>query len=506
MINHKMKILFIIILSSGLLAFWAVWLEASPKKTLIIADATGEPASLDPHVHYNTQLNGMLRQIYDTLFERDPDGKLIPGLVESWKVMDETTWQFKLREGVKFHNGDELTAKDVKFSIERIMNPETKSPQIRDCRTVDRIEVIDKHTVNVLTKGPDPILPTRFAIVGNVLPEEIFKRMDKVEFFAHPIGAGPFKYVRWEKGKEIVFEANEKYYRGSPKVKEVVFKFISGEEDRIKMLLNGNLDIITNVMPQYTLDLKKDPRTKLVKKASLQFADAVFNNIDSPLFINRKIRQAFNYSTDVDKIIKYVQKGNGRKLATFTMPEEFGYNPKLKPYQFDLKRAKTLLSEAGYSNGFKIKILALDHLRILALALAKEWEKIGIKSEIDFRSRDEGIKLGLIEKKIPWDIFIGDPTDPLFDASYQMTVHLDPKHPVCRFHNDQIVKLLYESNITMDENKRSSFLIKIQEIVHEEAPIVFLYQNINLYGVSAKVLEFVPYVDTMLRLYEVSTK
>jgi len=438
--------------------------------------------------------------------ERDPDGKLIPGLVESWQWLDKTTWQFKLRKGIKFQNGDECVAKDVKFSIERIINPETKSPQMRDLGSIDRIETIDQYIINFITKGPDPLLPSKFVALGNILPEEVFKRRGETEFFKNPIGTGPFKFVKWEKGKEIILEANEGYFRGSPKVKEVVFKFIYGEENRIKMLLNGNLDIVTNVMPQYTLDLKKDPRTKLVKKSSLQFADAVFNTVDNTPFINKKVRQAFNYATDVDKLIKYVQKGNGRRLATFTMPEEFGYNPTLKPYSFDLEKAKSLLSEAGYSNGFEIKILALEHLRILALSLVKQWEKIGVKSEIDFRSRDEGIKLGLIEKKISWDIFIGDPTDPLFDASHQMTIHLDPKHPVCRFHNDQIVKLLYESNITMDGKKRLNLLIKIQEIVYEEAPIVFLYQNINLYGVSAKVLGFAPYVDTMLRLYDVSKK
>lgn len=504
--DQKMKKMFVIILSLGFLAFWTTGLEATPKGTLIVADATGEPVSLDPHMHYNTQLNSMLRQVYDTLFERDTDGKLIPGLVESWKNIDETTWQFKLREGVRFHNGDELTTKDVKFSIERIMDPETKSPQIRDCRTVDRIEVIDKYTVNIKTKGPDPILPARFAIVGNVLPEEIFKRMGPIEFFAHPIGAGPFKFVRWDKGKEIVFEANESYYRGSPTIKKVAFKFVSGEKERIEMILKEDAHIVTNVSSEFNLELQKNPKTKLFKKPSLQFYDVFLDTLNSKILADKRVRQALNYTTEANKLIRYLHKGNAKRLATFTMPEEFGYNPELIPYPFDLEKAKILLQKAGFPNGFKVKMLSMEHLSRIASGLKKDWKKLGIEVDIVLKSREEAILKGLIKKEIPFDIFISDPTDPLFDASYQMTIHLDPHHPICRFHNDQIVQLLYESQVTMDEKRRSSLLKKIQEIVLEEAPIVFLYQNIQLYGVNSLVVNFIPYADTMLRLHNISLK
>ena len=138
----------------------------------------------------------------DTLFERDPLGNLIPGLIESWESTDQTTWQFRLRKGVRFHNGDEFTARDVKFSIERILDPRTNSPQARDCRTIDRIEVIDKYILNVTTHGFDPILPDRFGAIGNILPEEAFKNQGEIEFFKHPIGAGPFKFSSWYKERK----------------------------------------------------------------------------------------------------------------------------------------------------------------------------------------------------------------------------------------------------------------------------------------------------------------
>ncbi|OGP95553.1 MAG: hypothetical protein A2157_16480 [Deltaproteobacteria bacterium RBG_16_47_11] len=503
MIDQKKKKLFVIILLSGVLAFWIAGLEANPVPTLIIADATGDPASLDPHMHYNTQLSSMLRQIYDTLLERDPDGKLVPGLVESWESIDETTWQFKLRKGVRFNNGDELTAKDVKFSIERIIDPETKSPQARDYRTVNRIEVIDKYTVNIITNGPDPILPGRFVVLGNVLPEEAFKNQGGNEFFKHPIGAGPFKFVRWERGEEIVLEANESYYRGSPIIQRLMFKFVSGEEKRMEMLLRGDCHIVTNVMPQYSLSLSQNRSTRLLKKPNLQFFVVQINTLNDNFLADKRIRKALNYATDVELLIKYIQKGNGRKLATFTMPEEFGYNPTLKPYPFDLEKARSLLKTAGYSNGFKIKILVMDHLSALATALRKQWQKVGIMAELISLPREEAISRGLIRKEIAWDIFIGDPTDPLFDSSYQMTIHLDPKHPVCRFHNERMVQLLSQSNLTLNKEKRSFLLKKIQEIVYEEVPTVFLYQNVGLYGVRAEVINFVPHSDTMQRLYKV---
>jgi len=503
MIDQRMKNIFMIVLTAGLLAFGTAKVEASPKGTLIIADATGGPASLDPHMHYNTQLSSMLRQIYDTLFDRDPDGKLVPGLVESWESIDETTWQFRLRKGVRFHNGGEFTAKDVKFSIERIINVETNSPQARDYRTVNRIEVMDKYTVNVITNGPDPILPDRFVVLGNVLPEEAFTNQRENDFSKHPIGAGPFKFVRWEKGKEIILEANESYYRGPPLIQRVMFKFVSGEEKRMEMLLKGDCHIVTNVKPQYSLSISQNKSTRLLKKPNLQFFVVQINTLSDNPFVDKRIRRALNYATDVDLLIKYIQKGNGKKLATFTMPEEFGYDPALKPYPFDLEKARSLLKTAGYPNGFKIKILVMDHLSALATALKIEWQKVGIMAELVSLPREEAISRGLIKKEISWDIFVGDPTDPLFDSSYQMTIHLDPKHPVCRFYNEKIVDLLYQSNLTLNKEKRSFLLKQIQAIVCEEVPMVFLYQNVGLYGVRADVVNFVPYSDTMQRLHNV---
>jgi peptide/nickel transport system substrate-binding protein len=504
MIDRKIRNTFVIILLAGVLCVWSRGLEASPKGALNIVDATAEPGSLDPHLHYSTQLSSILRQIYDNLFERDPSGKLVSALIESWENIDRTTWQFKVRKGVRFHNGDEFTAQDVKFSLERILDPETKSPQARDCRTVNRIEVMDKYAVNIITSGPDPILPERFVVIGNVLPEKAFKNQGEIEFFKHPIGAGPFKFARWDKGKEMVLEANEEYYRGSPRIQKVVFKFVSGEKERVEMLLNGACHIVTNVMPQYSLTLKQNRNIRLLKKPNVQCFVAKIDALIAGPLSDKRIRKALNYLTDVDLLIKYIQKGNGRLLATFTMPEEFGYNPELKPYPFDLEKARDLLRTAGYPNGFKIKMLTMEHLSALGTALKKQWQKAGVIAELILLPREEVISRGLIKKEISWDVVISDPTDPLFDSSYQMIIQLDPKHPLCRFHNEKIIELLSESNTTLDKEKRSSILKNIQEIVYEEAPMVFLYQNVGLYGVRVDVVDFVPYADTMLRLHNVS--
>ena len=504
MIDQKIKQIFLIILLSGVLGFWTTGLGASPTGTLNILDATGEPRSMDPHRHYNTQLSSILRQVYETLFDRDPNGKLIPGLIENWENIDETTWQFKLRKGVRFHNGDALTAKDVKFSIERILNPETKSPQARDYRTVKHVEVIDKYILNIITNGFDPILPDRFVVLGNVLPEEAFKNHGEIEFFKHPIGTGPFKFTHWDMGKEIVLEANDEYYRGSPRIQKVVFKFVPGEENRMEMFLKGDCHVITNVMPQHSLSLRKHRGVRLLKKPSLQFFAAKMNTLNNSPFFDKRVRKALNYLTDVDLLIKYVHKGNGKPLTTFTMPEEFGYNSELKPYRFDLEKARDLLKIAGYPNGFKIKVLMMDHLSALGTALKKQWQRAGIIAELISLPREEVISRGLIKNEISWDVAVSDPTDPLFDASYQMTIQLDPKHPLCRFHNEKIIELLSQSNTTLNKEKRSSLLKKIQEIVYEEVPMVFLYQNLGLYGVRADVIDFVPYADTMLRLHNVS--
>ena len=496
------RILMILLLLAGLLPLWCGLSNAEPKGTLIVADATGVPDTWDPYKIYGTEMKSIFRQIYDLLIDRDPNGKLIPGIAKSWELFDDTIWQIKLQEGIKFHNGDEVTAEDVEFSIKRILDPKVKSPRRRDFDFIDRVEVINKYTVNIITKEPYALLPDRLFQFSIILPARVFQQESAEEFFNNPIGVGPFKFAKWDK-EGIILEANENYWKGSPKVKRVIFKFISGKKERIERLLNKDLDIVSNIMPQYTLKLRKDKRIKLIKKPVIQFFNAILDTFGKKAFADRRVRQALNYATDVDKLIRYVQKGNGRRLATFSMPEEFGYNPNLKPYPFDIEKARTLLAQAGYPNGFKVKVLTTDDCKELAKALASQWRKLGIETELDVRSRTEAISIW-INKKIPFDIFTVDPTDLLLDASYQMVVHLDPQHPISRFHDDRVIKLLYKSNETMDKEKRSALLQKIQEIVYEEAPVVFLYQNIGLYGVGADVIGFVPYADTILRLYNVS--
>ncbi|MBI4619454.1 MAG: hypothetical protein HY739_04745 [Desulfobacterales bacterium] len=496
------KIVFPIL--AGLFVLWAGVVHAGPEGTLNICQGTAEPLTLDPHMHHDVETEDIIRQLCEHLVDRDANGRLIPALATGWNLIDKTTWQFKLRRGVRFHNGENFDAKAVKFSIERIIDPKGESPQRRLYESIEHVDIIDDYTVNIVTKEIDVLLPGRLSLFANIVPMGYLKEVGESEFAKRPIGTGPFKFFKWEKGKAIVLIANDSYFNGPPKIRKLIFKFIADQKERVKMLLEGEVDILTNIMPHYRAKLKEDKRIKLLQKANIQFVSVMFNTLGENVFTDRRVRQALNYATDVDKLIRYVRKGMGRRLATFTMPEEFGYNPDLRPYPFDIDKAKKLLKEAGYPDGFKIKMLAMESISALAPALKKQWAKIGVKVELSCISRADAISKALIKKGIPFDIFIGDPIAPLLDASLQMTLHLDPKHPISKFHNDQISELLYKSYETMDTQRRLAILQKIQEIVYEEAPLVFLYQNITLYGVRANVKGFEPYADAMLRLYNVS--
>ena len=228
---------------------------ASPRRCLaptgsdlIVADATAPPSTLDPFKVYGTQAQSFFRLIFEPLFDRDPDGKIRTPLLERWGPVDRLTWEFRLRPGVRFHDGGELTAADVVYSLERILDPQVNSPRRHEFGELDTIVAVDRLTVRITTKRPYALLPARLSQFSMILPDQLRGRPD-AEFFREPIGLGPFRLAELNP-KQAVLAAFEDYHGGAPKVPRVVFQFIPEAEDRLRQLLTGSVDIVTNLLPQ----------------------------------------------------------------------------------------------------------------------------------------------------------------------------------------------------------------------------------------------------------------
>jgi ABC-type transport system substrate-binding protein len=277
-----------------------------------------------------------------------------------------------------------------------------------------------------------------------------------------------------------------------------VFEFIADPEERFRRLLSGTVDIVTNLLPQQVDPLVRARGVRLLKRHSIRFMQVFIDARREPL-AKTEVRQALLYGTDVEGLVRYVARGNGRPLTTITLPEDFGYHAALKRYPFDPAKARTLLSEAGYPEGLRLQGLATHDTQTLATALAGQWAKVGVTLDVAVEGRAPAISKWIKERD-RHDFLIVDPTSLIFDAAFQLRMHLDPAHPVSRASHPRVLDLLNRADTAQDATARAALLKDAQSVAHEHALTLPLYQVVDLYGVRDRVVDFVPSADTILRL------
>lgn len=473
----------------------------SDAKTLNISHMAAPPQHMDPFKVYGTRTQSFFRQIYGSLIDRDEKGTLIPAIATDWKYRGNGVWRLHLRTDVRFQDGSLLTTEDVKYSLERLNSPASVRPRRRDFSFIVKVKVVSSEIVDVYTKGPVPLFPARLAQFSMILPHKKVQKIGEEKFFQNPIGAGPFRLIHLDKDKALL-KRHTKYYRGTPGVEQIQFHFIRDPRQRLEMLLDGKLDILPNVLPAFTKKIAAKPQVTIVKKPSLQFTYAMFDTLSKGPLQDVRVRKALAHWTDKPALIRYVEIGNGRNLATFVMPEEFGFNPNLKPYSFDNKRSKALMEEAGYSKGFTLTGVASDEVALLAKAVARQWKRLGVKLELKIVPRAEAIRLWVRTKK--YQVYFFAPTNPLFDASFHLKSKLDSLHPVNRFHNDEAIKLVKKMDRLKNPEERKRVLYRLQEIVYDQVPVITFYQRVVIYGISQRIKNFIAYPDTILRLNRIT--
>jgi len=306
--------------------------------------------SLDPASYRDRTTQAVLKNIFDSLTTRDANMRVAPQLAESWKTIDDTTWEFKLKQGVRFHNGDEFTARDVKFSLERIvkegaMEGET-SPRKSLLAPLVEIKAIDKYTVRLLTEKPWPILPLMLTL-QEMLPQNYIHSKGVKEFKKKPIGAGPFQFVRTTANGDLLLKRFDDYYGGSSanppvqpaQVQYLAFKTVPLLADRIIRLKIKSADIIDGVSPVTVPVLHAIPGVRTIPSTPTRsyFADI---NCKKPLFSDVRMREALNFAIDKEAIIKHLLHGSGVILPTILLPHAFARHPILKPHPFDPENAK----------------------------------------------------------------------------------------------------------------------------------------------------------------------
>lgn len=244
---------------------------SAPKDTVVIAQGV-DPSTLDPQNHYETPAFNILLNIYETLLVRNDEMKLEPLLATSWRLVNDLTWEFKLRKNVKFQNGEDFNAYVVKFSLERMNNPKNKLKQTTLQGIIEKIEIIDDYTIRIITRKPYPYLDAQLSHIGAMIPPKYLQEKGAVFFGANPVGTGPYKFVRWIKDDQLVLTANENYWGGKPKIKNVIFRPIPEATTRVAGLQTQELDVIVNIPPHLARLMDWSGDEKLLPGIELLFA------------------------------------------------------------------------------------------------------------------------------------------------------------------------------------------------------------------------------------------
>ena len=360
-----------------------------------------EITTADPHAP-NANNRNIWAHVYEPLVAQDENLRTKPALALSWRTVNPTTWEFKLRPNVKFHNGASFNAEDVKYSIERAMGmtgPRTMRAYLRD---VASVAVIDAMTVQIKTKTPTPILPDNISVVS-MIPKSLGANLTEENFASgkSAIGTGPYKFVEWAHAQRVVLIRNDAYWGDKEPWAKVIFQFIPKEPARAAALLSGVVDVIDAAPIQMADAFKASGKIDSISTTSYMLNYLMLDRLrqDSPYiksidgkplpknpFNDLKVRQALMIAVNRDDIVKHVMKGDGEAAGQLVPPAFFGYNPALKVPANDLEKAKALLAEAGYPNGFSLTLHCPQGHYVndskVCEALTQSFTQIGVKTEM----------------------------------------------------------------------------------------------------------------------------
>jgi peptide/nickel transport system substrate-binding protein len=507
--------LFVTVAACGLLLSPGTAAHAA-KDRVVVAFGSNIP-TLDPHMHSSRLAHIADYHLYDTLLYRSPKENYKPsaGLATAWKALNPTTWELKLRQGVKFHNGEPFNAEAVKFTIDRVLDPATKSVTRGNFTWIKEVKIVDEFTVQVLTHKPFPAAP-EFLTLAYIIPPKYVKSVGDDEFSKKPVGTGPYKYVEWKKAEHLIVEANPGYWKdspkGMPKIKTIVFRTIPETTTQIAELLSGGVDIIRNVPPDQIAVVKDSANARISATKILRVNSLMMDNSgragNSPL-TNPKVREAIAYAINVDEMLKTILGGYAERTATGVNPLHFGFDPSVKPYPFDPERAKKLLAEAGYPNGFEIPfntyagtITSMDQM---ADAMTGYLAKVGIKAKRR-HIEDVGVwtKMGQ-EGKMNGIQYYSWGSNSIFDADAILYALHYSKEPLSYTKDATLDQYLDEARTSIDPKKRLEAYAKAQKLMHEKFYWIPINVQYTIEGVS-KQLNYEAGSDEMMRVYGASWK
>jgi peptide/nickel transport system substrate-binding protein len=479
----------------------AMGAPSAKAEQLVIARAISANA-MDPG--FLREAATLVDNVFDTLVLRDAKMQLVPGLATSWKTIDDQTWEFTLRHGVTFQDGEPFNADAVKFTIDRILDPAAKSPDISYINTIGGVDVVDPYTVRIRTKGPDPLLLARLSrYPAYIVPPGYIRKNGVAVFARKPIGTGPYRVTEFIPDDHVTMQADPEYWRGKPAIDTVIWRAIPDATARIAALLAGEVQLVETVPAGLAPTVMANSNLRLVQVRHGGLVIYLGLKTDEKPLDDVRVRQALSLAIDRPTIVAQILKNYASLTGTQAGQFDFGYKAEPVP-AFDPAKAKALLAEAGYPDGFSIRMqVPARYLNStdVGQVIAQEFGAIGVKASLevpDWSVYTQQVPAG---KQAPIYMLAWGSTQTL-DADAALYPIFRSGQPYSTVHFPDLDKLLDESRQTIDPAKRAAIFGQIQDLAVQDVPMLTLYQEDSLYAEQENV-DFAGRADARIPVFDI---
>ena len=476
------------------------------RKDVLIFSLGGDATFLNPILYTDSASGTITGTVFNGLIRINESLEVIPDLAEKWDIsQDGLVWTFHLREDVKWHDGGEFTSEDVKFTFDKILDKKTntvrRSDYIIDDKPIE-FSVVDKHTFKAVL--PKPFAPFLVSMGMGIIPKHILEKEDinKADFNRAPVGTGPFKFAEWKTASHIILTANKDYFRGTPKLNQIIYKIIPDSNARLVALKTGEVDV-SDIRPKDYEEIKKSKRLNVFDYEALSYTYLGYN-LSNPIFSDSKVRAALAYAVNKKEMVDVIFKGLASPATQPQSPVSWAYNKNAKDYPYDPLVSKESLEQLGwklkddefrYKDGKKFEFTVITNKgnkerEQAAAVLQQMFKNVGVKMNIQVMEWSAELKI-LNARKDPKDfdaVVIGwglgiDPDDYSIWHSSQYPGGFN----FIKYQNKYVDRLIEQGRTQMEKEKRKTIYGSMYEIIAEEQPYLFLWYPKALVAVDKKV-------------------